>query len=123
MSKKRFKFGPLALTTAVANILNPPTTTGGVNAGSSSQYILLYWITVANRTGGAATFNLFLGATGASASGTEISAAAKSVAANDSVTLVFPSGLRLEAADFLTGNASANTTLTIFGGGEIGVTG
>jgi hypothetical protein len=122
-ANKKFRFGPIALTnTLTTNLLNPPTTTGGVNAGSSSQYILIYWLKIPNKTGAAATFSLWLGATGANAAGTEV-AIAKSVPANDSIDLYFPSGLRLDAADFLVGGASALTTLSIFGGGEIGVAG
>ncbi len=35
MQQKPFRFGPLALTNAAANILNPGTTTGGVNSTAS----------------------------------------------------------------------------------------
>jgi len=42
MTNKAFRFGPIALTTTLTtNLLNPATATGGVNAGSSSQYIIL----------------------------------------------------------------------------------
>lgn len=122
-ANKKFRFGPIALTnTLTTNLLNPPTATGGVNAGSSSQYILIYWLKVVNKTGGAVTFSLWLGATGANAAGTEL-AIAKSVPMNDTDHLYFPSGLRLDATDFLVGGASALTSLSIFGGGEIGVAG
>ena len=123
-ANKKFRFGPIALTnTLTTNLLNPPTAAGGVNAGSSSAYILIYWLKVLNKTGAAATFSLWLGATGANAAGTEVGGTAKSVPANDSIDLYFPSGLRLDAADFLVGGASALTTLSILGGGEIGVAG
>ena len=46
---------------------------------------------------------------------------AKNVAANDYVD--WYGALRLDSADFLVGGASANTTLTIQGEGEIGVAG
>ena len=120
---KKFRFGPIALTnTYTTNLLNPPTATGGTNGGSSSQYILLYTIFVINKTAGAATFRLYLGATGANAAGTEI-AFDRNVPANDYVRLDFPGGLRVDAADFLVGGASAGTTLTIEANGEIGVAG
>lgn len=121
MQNKIFRFGPIALTsTLTTNLLNPPAATGGVNAGSSSQYIILRKLTVANKDSVARTFSLWLGATGANAAGTEIRIA-KSVPANDSIEIY--GAFRLDAADFLVGGASANTTLSIFGEGEIGVAG
>lgn len=120
---KKFSFGPLALTnTYTTNILNPATTTGGTNAGSSSQYILLYRIHVVNKTSGAVTFRLYKGATGANTAGTEMYFD-QTVAANSSFNDYFPSGIRFDAADFLVGGASAATSLTIQGEGEVGVTG
>lgn len=120
MINKAFRFGPVALTnTLTTNILNPPTATGGVNGGSSSNYILLKHIRVVNKTGGAITFSLWLGATGANAAGTEIIGQALSVAANSFVD--WYGYLRLDTADFLVGGASAATSLSIEGEGEIGV--
>lgn len=119
---KAFRFGPLALTnTLTTNVLNPATTTGGTNAGSSSQYIILRHIRIVNKTAGAVTFTLYLGATGANSAGTEVIGTATSVAAN--VAYDWYGALRLDAADFLVGGASANTSLTIQGEGEIGVAG
>lgn len=120
---KKFRFGPLALTsTLTTNILNPATATGGTNAGSSSQYLLIYHIRINNKTAGAVTYTLYIGATGGNAAGTEV-AVGISVPANSAGDLYFPSGLRLDAADFLVGGASANTSLTIQGEGEVGVAG
>lgn len=120
MQNKIFRFGPVALTnTLTTNILNPPTASGGTNAGSSSQYIVLRHIRVVNKTAGSATFSLYLGATGANAAGTEVIGIAQVVAANSSYD--WYGVLRLDAADFLVGGASANTTLVIQGEGEIGV--
>lgn len=119
---KTFRFGPIALTnTLTTNLLNPPTAAGGTNGGSSSQYIILRHIVIVNKTSSAATFSLWLGATGANAAGTEIIGTATSVAANSSYP--WYGALRIDAADFLVGGASANTTLTIQGEGEIGVSG
>jgi len=123
MQNKRFRFGPIALTTSVANILNPPTATGGVNAGSSSQYILLHHVRIVNKTGSAATASLWVGATGASAAGTEVGFQATSVAANSYLDWYPSGGFRIDAADFLTGQAGTTTALTIEGEGEIGVAG
>lgn len=120
MQNKIFRFGPVALTnTYTTNILNPPTATGGTNAGSSSQVIYLRHVRVVNKTSGAITFRLFLGATGANTAGTEFIGYDKPVPANDSVD--WYGFVRLDAADFLVGGASANTSLTIQGEGEIGV--
>jgi hypothetical protein len=122
MQNKRFRFGPLALTnTLTTNILNPPTTTGGVNAGSSPQYILLRHVRIVNKSASAASFSLYLGATGANAAGTEVIGTAKSVPANDYID--WYGELRIDSTDFLVGGASALTSLTIQGEGEIGVAG
>lgn len=122
MQNKIFRFGPIALTnTLTTNLLNPPTATGGTNGGSSSQYIILKHVRIVNKTAGAVTFTLYLGATGANAAGTEVIGTALSVAANSAYD--WYGSLRIDAADFLVGGASANTSLTIQGEGEIGVAG
>jgi hypothetical protein len=133
-SLKAFRFGPVALTTTTTtNILNPPTASGGVNAGSSGQYIVLRHVRVVNKTNAAAFFALWLGATGANAAGTEAIAGGaasggaltagtgKSVAANGVDD--WYGYLRLDTADFLVGGAGTATALTIEGEGEIGVSG
>jgi hypothetical protein len=121
-ANKTFRFGPVALTTTLTtNILNPPTATGGVNAGSSSNYIILKHIRIVNKTGSAATFSLWLGATGANAAGTEVIGTGLSIAANSAYD--WYGLLRLDAADFLVGGAGTGTALTITGEGEIGVAG
>jgi hypothetical protein len=124
MQNTAFRFGPTPLTaTYTTNILNPGTTAGGVNAASApydKTYILLNHIRVTNKTAGAATFRLYLGATGANAAGTEI-AFDYPIAANAVIDLWFPKGLRLGTADFLVGGANALTTLVIQGEGEIGI--
>jgi hypothetical protein len=119
---KAFRFGPIALTaTLTTNLLNPGTTTGGVNSGSgASLYILLKHLRIVNKTGSPGTFSLYLGATGANAAGTEVVGTGKSVAANDAYDWYSP-GMRLDVADFLVGGASAGATLTIEGEGEIGI--
>jgi hypothetical protein len=119
---KKFRFGPIALTnTLTANLLNPPAATGGVNAGSSSQYIILNHVRVLSKSSSAATYSLFIGATGANAAGTEFMGSATPVAANSRDD--WYGSVRLDAADFLVGGASANTALVIMGEGEIGVAG
>jgi len=119
-ANKVFRFGPVAMSsTLTTNILNPPTATGGVGAGSSANYIVLRHIRIVNKTASAVTFSLWLGATGANAAGTEVIGIGLSVAANSFVDWF---GLmRLDAADFLVGGAGAATSLSIQGEGEIGV--
>lgn len=120
---KVFRAGPIALTnTYTTNILNPPTATGGTNGGSSSQYIIIKHIRIINKTASGATFRLFIGATGGNVAGTEVIGYDKSCPANSEIDYYSP-GLRLDAADFLVGGASASTTLGILIEGEIGVAG
>lgn len=121
-SNKTFRFGPVGLTTAMTtNLLNPPAASGGVNAGTSPQYIVLKHLRVTNKTGAAAAFSLWLGATGANTAGTEVIGQGLVVAANSSYD--WYGLLRIDATDFLVGGASAASALTISGEGEIGVAG
>lgn len=120
---KPFRFGPIPLTALLTtNLLNPPTTTGGVNGGASPQFILLKHIRIVNKTAAAVTCSFWLGATGGNVAGTEIIGQGLSVPANSFIDWYSP-GLRLDVADFLVGGASAATSLTIEGEGEIGVAG
>lgn len=123
MQNRPFRFGPLALTTVLTtNILNPGTTTGGTNSTASpynNLRILLRHIRIINKTGSAATFSLYIGATGANAAGTEFMGLGTSVAANSYVD--YYGALVLHTTDFLVGGAGVSTALTIMGEGEIGV--
>lgn len=124
MQNRQFEFGPLALTTTLTtNIFNPGTTTGGT-ASTAAPYdklfALIFQMRVVNKTGTAATFTLYRGATGANAAGTEL-AVAQPVPANDYVDLAWPKGIRFNTTDFLVGGAGTATALTIQGIGEIGV--
>jgi hypothetical protein len=122
MNNKAFRFGPVAMSnTLTTNILNPPTATGGTNAGSSSQYIILKHVRMVNKTSAIVTFSLWLGATGANAAGTEVIGQLQGVPANSSYD--WYGVMRIDAADFLVGGASAATSLSIQGEGEIGVAG
>ena len=122
MNNKAFRSGPIALTaTLTTNILNPPTATGGTNAGSSSQYLIIRKVTVVNKTSATRTISLWLGATGANAAGTEFLFQGTSIPANSSLERVCY--CRLDAADFIVGSADAVTSLSIMFEGEIGVAG
>jgi hypothetical protein len=118
---KKIRFGPVALTNAAANIINCNITalTGPVGYTQTQPYLLVTHIRLVNKTGSAATASLFIGATGGSAAGTEFLGSAISVAANSAVD--WYGMLRLDAADFLTGLASALTTITFEAEGEIGL--
>lgn len=123
-ANKTFRFGPVAMSsTLTTNILNPGTTTGGV-ASTSAPYdklrIILRHIRIVNKTAGAVTFSLYIGATGGNAAGTEFMGLGTSIAANSYVDWYSP-GLPLDTADFLVGGASAATSLTIEGEGELGI--
>ncbi len=121
-ANKAIRFGPIALTTTLTtNILNPPTLTGGVNTGTTNtnSYYLLTHIRIVNKTASAATFSLYIGATGANAAGSEFMGTAQSVPANSFVD--WYGRLPLDVADFLVGGAGTATALTIQGEGEIGI--
>lgn len=121
-TNKTFRFGPVALTNVLTtNILNPTITSlaGVVGFTMTQPYLIIKHIRITNKTAGAITCSFWLGATGANAAGTEVIGTALSVAANSFVDWF--GLLRLDAADFLVGGASALTSLTIQGEGEIGV--
>ena len=121
---KNMRFGPIALTTTLTtNILNPAVTSmaGPVGMTISQPYVILKHIRIVNKTGSAATFSLWIGATGANAAGTEFMGIGTSVPANSYVD--WYGHVRLDAADFLVGGAGTTTALTIQGEGEVGISG
>jgi len=120
-ANKAVRFGPVAVANAIGNLFNPPTLTGGVNppASSTNSYVIIRHIRIVNKTAGAVTFSGYIGATGGSAAGTEFLGTGLSIPAN--LYVDWYGAVRLDAADFLTGLASAATSLTIEGEGEIGV--
>jgi hypothetical protein len=123
-ANKIFNFGPVALTTTLTtNILNPNITSvaGPVGFTMTQPYIVLRHIRITNKTGSAATFSLWKGATGANAAGSEVIGTNTTVAANSSVD--WNGIMRFDAADFLVGGSGTTTALTIQGEGEIGVSG
>ncbi len=119
---KPVRFGPVILSaTLTTNILNPGTTTGGTGmpATSVNLYYLIRHIRITNKTGTAATFSLWIGATGANAAGTEFMGIAVSVPANSYVD--WYGILTLDVADFLVGGAGTGSALTFQAEGEIGI--
>jgi hypothetical protein len=100
-TKKRIA-GPAFLAAAAADIYTPP---------ASTIYTSIRQIHIANVTAGAVTFSLYIGATGGSAAGTELFKNV-SVAANGGVFDHY-CDRRMNSTDFLSGLASAATSLTI----------
>lgn len=121
-SNKTFRFGPVAMSaTLTTNILNCNVTSlsGPVGFTMTQPYMIIRHIRIVNKTAGAVSFSLWLGATGGNAAGTEVVGTALSVAANSSYD--WYGLMRMDIADFLVGGASAATSLTISGEGEIGL--
>jgi len=122
MQMKPWSFGPVALTTSIANLVNPGTTTGGVNSTAApfdKLTIIIERIRIVNKASGAVTFSLYIGLTGGTAAGTEFMGTLQSIPANSFED--FHMRKALITTQFLTGLASANTSLTIEGDGQIGV--
>lgn len=122
-ANKQIRFGPAAVANSVANIVNPPTVSGGTGlAGTNSAtYLIIRHIRLVNKTASAVTVSLYIGATGASAAGTEFAFNAFSIPAASYVD--WYGAVRLDTADFLTGFASAAAAITFEAEGEIGVAG
>ena len=121
-ANKAIRFGPVAMSaTLTTNIINPNVTSlaGPVGFTMTQPYLLLKHIRIVNKTSGAVTFSLWLGATGANAAGTEVIGTALSIAANSAYD--WYGLMRMDAADFLVGGASAGTSLTFEAEGEIGL--
>lgn len=114
-------FGPVALTnTLTTNIIHPAD--AGANAvgyTASVAYIILTHVRIVNKTAGAVTFTLYLGASVTNAAGTEVIGNGTSVAANSYVD--WYGRLRITNAQYLVGGASANTSLTLEAEGEVGL--
>lgn len=120
-SNKLWSWGPVALTnTLTTNILNFNITSlaGPVGTTLTQPYFIMRHIRVVNKTAGAVTFSLWLGATGANTAGTEVIGNGLNVAANQAYD--WYGMMRMDVAQFLVGGASAATSLTIQGEGEIG---
>src|SRR5574339_478996 len=94
--------GPQALAGTYGNdIYNPP---------SALKYSVVRHIHVANKTGSAATFRLYLGATGATAAGTELF---YDVSIDPGDYFDWYGALKMTSTDFLVGGSNTATALTI----------
>lgn len=120
-ANKLIRFGPAALANAAANIVNPNVTSiaGPVGFTMTQPYVVLRHIRLVNKTAGAVTVSLYVGATAGSAAGTEFLGTALSIPANSAYD--WYGALRLDATDFLSGLASASTSITFEAEGEIGL--
>lgn len=98
---------PAYMSSSAANIYTPP---------ASTIYTVVRHIHIANVTAGAITFSMYVGATGGSAGGTQLFGG-KSIAAND--VFDYYCVMKLLSTEFLTGIASAATSLVITVEGEL----
>ena len=123
-ANKIFNFGPVALTTTLTtNVLNCAITSlaGPVGFTATQPYIVLKHVRIVNKTGSAATFSLWKGATNGNVAGTEVIGQGTSVPANSYVD--WYGIMRFDSADFLVGGSGTATALSIQGEGEIGMAG
>ena len=123
MQNRAARFGPAAMATAIANLLNCALTSNSGPVGISSPaslalYLLITHIRLVNTAASAATASLFIGTTATSATAAAFAFNGYSIAANSYVD--WYGRVRLDAADYLTGIASA-VTVTWQAEGEIGI--
>ena len=120
-ANKIIRLGPVALTTTLTtNIFNFTVTSlaGPVGFTLTQPYVVIRHVRIVNKTGSAATFSLWLGATAANAAGTEVIGQGLSIPAN--AAFDWYGLLRMDVADFLVGGAGTATALTLQAEGEIG---
>ncbi len=126
MQNRALRVGPVALGTSAANVLNSGITSlsGPVGYTQTQPYIILTHVRIVNKSAAAANVSLYIGATGASAAGTEFAFNSSTVSPNGAAQnyVDWYGRVRLESTDFLTGLASAATALTFEAEGEIGLT-
>jgi len=123
-SNRILNIQPVALTTTLTtNVLNAAVTSlaGPVGVTVTQPYMILRHIRITNKTGTAATFSLWKGATGGNVAGTEVIGTGVSVPANSYFD--WYGILRLDSGDFLVGGAGTATALTFTAEGEIGLSG
>lgn len=99
--------GPAYLAAGATDIYTP---------AAATIYTVIRHIHIANVTSGAVTFTMYVGATGGSAAGTELFKGF-SIAANSSYD--YYCALKMVSTDFLSGLASAGSSLTVVVEGEM----
>lgn len=123
MQNKRLNIQLISVGATVTNLLNCAiaSLTGPVGMAATQPYLLISQIRVTNNDTAAHTLNLYKGATGASAAGTEL-AKALSIPASSFMTIFYGS-LRMDSGDFLTGSADTAAKLVLQIDAEIGFSG
>jgi hypothetical protein len=121
--KKTLNIPAIALTNTIANLLNcnVASLTGPVGFTMTQPFLLIRHIRAMNKTASAVTCTLYKDGTGGSTAGKEFAFSATSIPAND--FLDWDGEARFDAADFLTGLASAGTAITLSIDAEIGIAG
>src|ERR1700731_2405838 len=120
-SNKLWSCGPGALTnTLTTNILNFNITSlaGPVGTTLTQPYYIIRHIRISNKTASAATFSLWLGATGGNVAGTRVVGTGLSVAANQAYD--WYGMMRMDVAQFLVGGSGTASALTFQCEGELG---
>lgn len=122
-AKKTLNIPAFALTTSIQNILNCAlgSLTGPVGFTMTQPYLLITHIRAMNKTAAPVNCTLYKDATGGSTAGKEFGFSATAIPAND--FLDWDGEARFDAADFLTGIAAANTSITLSIDAEIGTAG
>jgi hypothetical protein len=120
-ANKKERFGPFALTATLTTNLIAPAAAGASAVGytATASQIILTHVRITNKTAGAVTFSMWIGATGANLAGTEFLGTGISVAANSSFD--WYGSVLIKAGEFLVGGASALTSLTFQAEGEVGL--
>lgn len=120
-ANKLERFGPVALSNTLTTNILAPAAAGASAVGytASASYIILKHVRIVNKTAGAVTFSLWIGATGANAAGTEFIGTALSIPANSAYD--WYGYALIKSTDFLVGGASAATSLTFQAEGEVGL--
>ena len=112
----------MALTTTLTtNIFNFNVTSlaGPVGYTMTQPYVLIRHLHIVNKTVTAASFSLWMGATGGNVAGTEVIGTGLLVAPNSAFDWF--GILRMDVADFLVGGSGTATALTLEGEAEIGL--
>lgn len=119
-SNRAFRVGPVAMSaTLTTDIFSPAAAGSGTGYTPSASYAIIKHIRIVNKTAGAVTFSLWLGASGGNAAGTEVVGIGVSIPANDYFD--WYGQMRINSGEYLVGGASAGTSLSITLEGEVGL--
>ncbi len=120
-SNRVIRLGPVLLTTTLTtNIFNFNVTSlaGPVGFTLTQPVVYIRFIRIVNKTGTAAFFSFWLGASGGNVAGTEVIGNGFSVPAN--FAFQTSDALRMDAADFLVGGSGSANALILECSAEIG---